>query len=339
MTSNIKNRVTILGIVLLLLIIVIASFCMGRYSLTLSGFFDAIHGLLKDGIISGNNETVLFKLRLPRIFSALLIGGALSTSGAVYQNIFKNPLVSPGILGASAGAGLGACIAIIISQNILITQTFAFMGGLSATGLTCFLSNKLSRDGEDIYIYVLIGMVMNAVLQAGISITKYVADPYNDLKTITFWLMGGLTDVKTYDLLILLVAVTLGMIPLMLNRWKINLLNFDDNEIEAMGVDVKTFRIKMIIAATLLSTAAVAVGGMIGWVGLVIPHITRMVVGPNNKLLIPASFLIGGTYFLIIDDLARSIMAMEIPLGILTAAIGAPVFISLLLKGGYERKQ
>jgi len=333
MKSSAKSKAVMAALWIMPLAAVILSFCVGRYSLSLHEFRQASISFLSSGVNSNNVETVIFKLRLPRILAALIIGGALATSGATYQSIFRNPLVSPDLLGASAGAGLGACIAIIMHANTVMIQLFAFAGGIAAVALTSFISSLLLKRKDVILVYVLIGMVMNTMLQAGISITKYIADPYDGLQTITFWLMGSLAKVKLSEVWVLGAVVLIGIIPIMTNRWKINLLSFNDEEAMAIGLDTKRIRLILLLCSTLIISASVAVSGLIGWVGLVIPHAVRILVGANNKLLIPASFLLGSTYLLFIDDISRALMSTEIPIGILTSLIGAPVFIVLLLKG------
>lgn len=333
MKSSAKSKAVITVLCILPFVAVLLSFCVGRYSLSLREFVEASISFLSSGVNSNNAETVVFKLRLPRILAALIIGGALATSGATYQSIFRNPLVSPDLLGASAGAGFGACLAIIMHANTLIIQLVAFAGGIVAVALTSLISNLLLKRKDVILVYVLIGMVINTMLQAGISITKYIADPFGDLQTITFWLMGSLAKVKLSEVWILVVIVMIGIIPIMTNRWKINLLSFNDEEAMAMGLDTKKIRLILLLFSTLLISTSVAVGGIISWVGLVIPHAVRILVGANNKLLIPASFLLGSTYLVLVDDISRALMSTEIPIGILTSLIGAPVFIILLLKG------
>ena len=312
---------------------VLVSFGVGRYSLSFHEVIEASRSFLSSGVNSNNTETVIFKLRLPRILAALIIGGALAISGATYQSLFRNPLVSPDLLGASAGAALGACLAIIMHSNPITIQVFAFGGGIAAVSLTSLLSNLLLKRNDAILVYVLIGMVINAMLQAGISITKYIANPYDDLQTITFWLMGSLAKVKLSEVWILGVIVMIGITPILSNRWKINLLSFSDEEARAMGLETERLRLTLLLFSTLLISTCVAVGGIIGWVGLVIPHVVRILVGANNKLLIPCSFLLGGTYLLVVDDISRALLSTEIPIGILTSLLGAPVFIGLLLKG------
>lgn len=318
MKESYKSRIFIAFLIFFLFAIMAFSLFMGRYE---------VHTLDDIG------SMVLFKLRLPRILAAVFIGGYLAVSGVTFQGIFANPLVSPDLLGSSAGAGLGACIAIMINGNILVTQLFAFAGGLIATCVTCFLGNLLLKGRRGIVVYVLIGMVVTSVLNAGISIAKYVSDPYSDLQTITFWLMGSLTKVRITDFYMLVLVFFIGFFFIFINRWKINLLSFREDEAKSMGIDTRRIRYTLIAASTLLCSTSVAIGGTIGWVGLVVPHMARMMVGPDSRRLVVVSFLLGGCYLLLIDDISRTFLSIEIPIGIITSVIGAPIFIILLLRG------
>ena len=313
------------------------SFALGRYAISIPDLFHALY--IKWFHVQGLSDseaaiqTVVFHVRIPRILTAMLVGAALSVSGASYQGMFRNPMVSPDILGASAGAGFGAALAILLSIGIVGVQISAFLFGLVAVGLTYVISAVISRGNNAIPTLVLIGMVIATLFSSFISMTKYVADPYSKLPEITFWLLGGLSSIGTQDLQMLVIPVLLGAVPLLLLRWKLNVLSFGEEEAQAMGVDTRRLRLVVIVCATLMTSAAVSVSGMIGWVGLIIPHLARMLVGPNYKVLLPASLLLGSTYLLLVDDIARSLMQLEVPLGILTSLIGAPFFVILLLRG------
>ncbi len=278
-------------------------------------------------------ETILFEIRLPRVLAAVMIGGAMALSGASYQGMFRNPMVSPDILGASAGAGFGAALAILFSCNAGEIQIMAFLFGLLAVGLTLLVSKTISRKGNMTLILVLTGMVVSTLFSSLISITKYVADPDSKLPSITFWLMGGLSSVGSRDVKLLFVLFLVGAIPLLLVRWRLNVLSFGDEEAQGMGVDVPKLRLTVILASTLLTAACVSLCGLVGWIGLVVPHMARLLVGPNFKDLLPASTFLGAFFLLIVDDVARCAFSVEIPLGILTALIGAPFFLYLLMKG------
>ncbi|WP_303864452.1 iron ABC transporter permease [Alkalibaculum bacchi] len=314
---------------------IIISLVIGRYAISLPEFFNAILSKVFQSNTgeSSTIETVLFNVRIPRILSALMVGAALSVAGASYQGLFKNPMVSPDILGASAGAGFGAALGILLSFGDFGVQILAFLFGLTAVAVTYLISMIIGRSNNATLVLVLTGMVVSALFSSFISITKYVADPYDKLPAITFYLMGGLSSVTMKDVKILLIPLIVGIIPLILLRWKLNVLSFGEEESKALGIDTSKLRVVIIICSTLITAGAVSISGMIGWIGLIIPHIARMVVGPDFKVLLPSSLLIGSTFLLLVDDIARCTFSMEIPLGILTSLIGAPFFIYLLIKG------
>ncbi|QSZ67688.1 iron ABC transporter permease [Methanofollis aquaemaris] len=273
-------------------------------------------------------DTVILKVRFPRVIAALLIGTGLAVSGASFQGLFRNPLVSPHILGVASGAGFGAALGIILSGETWVIQTFAFSFGVLAVGLTYTLA-KIYKTTPTL-VLVLAGIVVGSFFSALISLLKYMADPYEKLPAIVFWLMGSLSSVKAGDLMFLLVPIVLGTTVLLLIRWRINVLAMGEDEARTLGVDTARMARAIILCATLITATAVCFSGVIGWVGLVVPHIARMIVGPDYRKLLPLSAAIGASYLLIIDDLARTLTAAEIPLGILTAIIGAPVFAWLL---------
>lgn len=339
MIKFIKGKNTTLIILLVVLIMVVLfSFTIGRYSVTLSQLFEILNYKIFGGTtnLAQSVETVIFKVRIPRILLAVLIGASLAIAGVVYQGLFKNPMVSPDILGASSGAGYGAAIAILLSFNSAEIQISAFMFGLAAVAITIIISKYIGKSNNNILALVLTGMVVNTLFSSFISITKYLADTDDKLPAITFWLMGGLSSVSLKDLLIIIFPFLVGIIPLLLIRWKLNVLSFGEEEAQGMGVDTGKIRVLTIFCSTLLTASAVSIGGMIGWIGLIIPHIARLIVGPNYKVLLPASALIGGIFLLIVDDIARCLLSVEIPIGILTSIIGAPFFLYLLFK---ERRQ
>jgi iron complex transport system permease protein len=272
------------------------------------------------------------QVRLPRIAAGILIGAGLSAAGAAYQGIFRNPMVSPDILGASAGAGFGAAAAILAGWSIIGIELSSFGFGLIAVGLTCAAAAKLKRMGDPILTLVLVGILVGSVFTALVSLAKYAADPYSKLPAITLWLMGSLSAINPKDLSFALLPMALGLVPLYLLRWNLNVLAFGEEEARALGAETVRLRWIIIFCATLLTGAAVAIAGMVGWVGLVIPHLARMIVGPDYRVLLPASVLLGASYLLLTDDLARSVMANEIPLGIITALIGAPFFLYLMMR-------
>jgi len=275
-------------------------------------------------------DAVIWNVRLPRVAAGLLVGAALAASGALFQGLFRNPLVSPDILGVSAGAGLGAVIGIFLSGSVVLIQGLAFIGGLCAVGLVYGLSAAV-RGRDPALVLVLAGVAAGALLGAGISLLKVLADPYNQLPAITFWLLGSLASVTGSDVLSVIPAIFLGLVPLVLLRWRVNLMTLDDEEARALGVNTGRLRLIFIAAATLMTSAAVSVCGIVGWIGLLIPHVARMLVGPDFSRLLPASMMLGGGYLVLVDTLARSMAEIEVPLGILTAAIGAPFFLWLLM--------
>ena len=320
------------------LIVILISFFLGRYSLPP----DKIFALLGEQFfhvpagLEHNAYIVFYNIRGPRVCAAFLIGAGLSLSGCAYQGVFRNPMVSPDILGATAGAGMGAALGFLFSFGLAGVQIMSFVFGILAVGFTYSTAYAVGRRENMILTLVLSGMVVSALFQAGISLTKYIADPYSKLPAITFWLMGSLSSIKSDDLMVIIIPLTAGAVPLFLLRWKINLLSFSDEEAESLGINTAKLRRVIIICATLVTASVVSVSGIIGWVGLIIPHLTRLIFGPDYKILLPCSMIIGGTYLLLVDDFARSLMAMEIPLGILTAIIGAPFFIYLMYKGRNE---
>ena len=277
---------------------------------------------------SGAEETIIFQVRLPRIIAAVMVGAALSMAGAAYQGLFKNPLVSPDILGVSSGAGFGAAVAILLSLTAFMVQASAFVGGILAVLATYFLS-RLYKSGQ-ILVLVLSGVIVSAFFGALLSITKYVADPYEKLPTIVFWLMGSLSSVRYSDILAIIPTIAIGGVVLLLIRWRINLLSLGADEARTLGIDLKKITRIIVLCATLLTASAVCISGIIGWVGLVVPHLGRMVTGPDYRKLLPMTIVIGASYLLVMDDLSRTLISTEIPLGILTALLGAPFFAYLL---------
>ncbi len=304
---------------------------VGRYPLGAGDVWMLIFAKLSGGAhgLSPQAETVLFELRGPRILGAVVIGAALSGAGAVFQNLFRNPLVSPDILGVSSGAALGAVLAIFLSLPLFAIQGFAFAGGLLAVVLVYVIGNAV-RGHDPILSLILTGVVVGSLLASLIALMKYLADPYNQLPAITFWLLGSLSSISREDLWIACPLVLLGLAPIFLLRWRMNLLSLSDDEASAIGVNVGRLRAVVIACATLITAAAVAISGIIGWIGLLIPHAARLIIGPEFSRVMPLSLVLGACYLLAIDTLARTMVAIEIPPGVLTALIGAPLFLWLL---------
>jgi iron complex transport system permease protein len=263
------------------------------------------------------------------VLAAVLVGGALAVAGTAFQGLFRNPLVSPDILGASSGAALGAVLGIYFSLGILAIQTLAFAGGLFAVAAVYLIGSAVG--GRDpILVLVLTGVVIGALLGAGVGLVKYLADPYNQLPAMTFWLLGSLAAASPADLVPLFGPVALGTAVLVAMRWRMNVMSLPDEEARALGISTIPVRIAIVAAATLTTSASVATAGIIGWVGLVVPHLARSLVGPDFARLLPTAAILGGGFLLFIDTLARTLAPVEIPLGILTAVVGTPFFIWLL---------
>jgi len=318
----------LLGLAAVLIAVAAGSLCFGRYGVAPEAWWK----LLADPAHGGVAGIVIWNVRLPRIVAGMAIGGGLSAAGAAYQGLFRNPMVSPDILGASAGAGFGAALGILLGFSVAGVQLAAFGCGLSAVMLAWGLSARLSRNGDPVLMLVLVGILVGSVFASLLTLIKFVADPYDRLRAITFWLMGSLASMNPSDAGFLVPLVLLGTVPLLLLRWRLNVLSFGEEEARALGVETGIVRFVIIVCATLITAASVSVAGMVGWIGLVIPHLGRMIVGPDYRVLMPASLLIGASYFLLIDDLARTVNSLEIPIGILTSLMGAPFFLYLLAR-------
>jgi iron complex transport system permease protein len=276
-------------------------------------------------------ETVVLAVRLPRAAAAVLVGAALSVAGTTYQSLFRNPLVSPAVLGVAAGAGFGAALAMTMHLSALAVQAAAFGGGLLAVGLSVCVAHRLGKGSP--IVLILAGMAVAALFQALIAVLKYIADPIDVLPVITFWLMGGLGRVTGADVLRVTGPVLSAMVLVWALRWQLNVLSLGDDEARALGVRVAGVRTLLIMAATLMTAAVVSISGIVAWVGLLVPHMARMLVGPSFPTLLPVTLVMGGGYLLLVDDVCRTVAPIDIPLGILTALLGAPVFIILLTKG------
>jgi iron complex transport system permease protein len=279
------------------------------------------------------DDVTIWLLRMPRIVSAVLVGAALAAAGSAYQALFRNPMVSPDLLGASSGAGLGAALGILLSWGTAGVQLAAFAFGLGAVLVTYGVGTAVGRGADSTLTLVLTGIVVSSLCAALISLTKYVADPENKLPQITFFLLGGLDGITVTNLVPLALPIGVGLVPLIVLRWRLNVLSFGDQEAASMGVNPTILKGLVIAGATLITAATVSYAGMIGWVGLVIPHVARMLVGPDARRALPAAALLGGTFLLVVDDLVRSVFTTEVPLGILTALVGAPFFLLVLARG------
>jgi iron complex transport system permease protein len=276
-------------------------------------------------------EVALLHVRLPRVLLAMLVGMSLSISGASYQGLFRNPLVSSHILGVASGASFGAAIAILYSAPPIVVQLSAFCFGLLAVGIALAISS-LYRTSSTLTL-VLVGMITTAFFSSLVSYLTYTADANLKLPAIVFWLMGSLSAASLKNLEFAIVPMAVGITALLAIRWRINVLSMGEDEAKALGINTARLRFIIVLCCTLITSASVCVSGVIGWIGLIIPHFARMIVGPDHKALLPACLSIGGVYLLLVDNLARTFTNAEIPLGILTGIIGAPIFAYLLIRG------
>lgn len=318
---------------MLVLGIVLGALSLGKYPLGIGDVLAGLWGALRGSELEpGVEQQVIFQVRLPRVAAALLVGAALAMAGATYQGMFRNPLVSPDILGVSSGAGFGAVLAIFLALPAFAIQISSFVGGLVAVAVVYSIARAVRSVHEEVLVLVLAGIIIGTLFGAGVSLLTYLADPYDQLPAITFWLLGSLAATRPEDLWAALPSLLLGLIPLVLLRWRVNLMSLGDEEAQALGVDTRMVRLALIVSATLMSAAAVSLAGMVGWVGLVVPHLARMLVGPNYSRLLPASMVLGAGYLLLVDTLARTAAEIEIPLGVLNAVVGAPFFLWLLAR-------
>ena len=303
------------------------SFSLGKYAAISP--IDLVRSLL--GSLTGAEmadpkmELVLYNIRFPRIVVVMLVGAALSTAGASYQGMFKNPLTSPDLLGASAGASLGACIALLLNQGGAVVQVAAFAGGMVAVGIAVWLNKFVNYDPT--LGLLLAGILVSTLFQSGRSLVKLLADASDQLPTITFWLMGSFAAIDQNDMQRCVIPIAIGFVILLSQSWKLNVLSFGDEEARTLGVNTNRTRLLVILGATLITSVSVAMAGVVGWIGLVIPHLARAIVGPNYKVLLPTSMFVGAVYLLIVDDIARLVAPVEIPIGILTAIMGVPFFV------------
>ncbi|WKY48723.1 iron ABC transporter permease [Eubacteriaceae bacterium ES3] len=330
--SKRRSFLTAVFLIVLPIIIFIGTICIGRYTVSpLDVFKSLIYGLTgNDSGLPTETTAVVLQIRLPRAFLAVMVGASLAASGAAFQGLFRNPLVSSGILGVSSGAGFGAALAIVFFNNIFLTPIFAFFFGILAVILS-FFAGRIENTSTTITL-VLGGTIIQSIFSALISLLKYMADAVTQLPAITFWLMGSLASTKTSDMLLSLIPMSLGMLGLLLIRYRINVLSMGDREAKTLGIDVNLNKAFVIACATLATAGAVCVSGIVGWIGLIIPHVGRIIVGNDNRFLVPASMSLGACFVLICDTICRSLTGGEIPLGIITALVGGPFFIYLLKK-------
>ena len=326
------GRVAMMAAVLLALFLL--SFIWGRYDVPLP---EVVRILLSRLLPvtqtwTDNMAIAVCNVRLPRILLACLVGCALSAAGASYQTVFQNPMAAPDILGASSGACFGAALAILTGQSSVTVTVYAFCTSLLSVALVYLVGSR--TRGSRVVNLLLAGIMVGSLFTAGTSYIKLVADPTNQLPQITYWLMGSLSGTRMKTVGFAAVCMAVGLIPLLLLRWRMNLLTLSADEARAMGVHTDRLRLAVILSATVLTASAVSVSGMIGWVGLVIPHLSRRIVGNDCRWLLPMSMLFGAAFLLLVDNLARCLTAVGIPIGILTAFVGAPFFLYLMIKGG-----
>ena len=333
--KSVRRRMLLL--VLAVLGCFVISFCVGRYSVPLPELARIFASKVFDipQTWTDSMERVAIHIRLPRILSALLIGAALSAAGCVYQGIFKNPMVSPDVLGASAGSCFGAALGIMLGLGHAGASVLSFVTGLLAVLLAMALSSRFRES--HVLGMVLAGIMIGSLFQALTSYLKLVADPNDQLPAITYWLMGSLSNIRMGDLAVLFPVLLAGFVPLLLLRWRLNVATLGEEEAKSLGVNIRLLRGVAVFCATLLTAASVAVSGMIGWVGLVIPHLARQIAGCDFRAQLPASMLMGGGFLILVDDIARSIAASELPIGILTAFVGAPFFLYVFFFGKRRR--
>ena len=330
-----KEIISLVLLVFLPIILFFASFLMGRYPISPVDVVKTILSpLFPQLTVSSTVNTIVWQIRLPRILAALLVGASLAMAGTAFQGIFKNPLVSSDLLGVSNGAGFGAALAILLSGSSVVIQLFAFVFGIISVSITYLISKAYKAGG--ILILVLSGVAISAFFNSLISGIKFIADPEDKLPEIVYWLMGSLASVTMNEIIMIIIPLFIGFIILYLLRWQMNILAMGDEEAQSLGLNPSRVRLIIIAACTLLTSAAVSIIGIIGWIGMIIPHMARMIVGPDNKVLLPASLSLGASFLLLIDNISRVVISIEIPIGILTAVIGVPIFLYLLRRGYSE---
>lgn len=326
------GNVVLLALALILFLVFIVSFSLGRYGIpamqVVKILFQPIFGYEQSW--TDAMETVVWNIRMPRILLACLVGCCLSAAGASYQGVFQNPMASPDILGASNGAAFGAALSILLGASMMVVAGGAFAMSMISMAVVLLIASK--AKGNRIVGLILAGIMVGSLFSAGTSYIKLVADPSNELPQITYWLMGSLSGARMNQVLMVMIPMAIGLVPLLLLRWRINLLTLGEDEARALGVNTSLLRLTVIVCSTLITASSVAVSGMIGWVGLVIPHLSRRLVGSDYRYLLPASCMGGAIFLLLVDDVSRNLLAVEIPIGILTAFIGAPFFIYLLCR-------
>ena len=336
-TGSFPSRAGLLtGLSAALALAVILSSAVGRYPIGVREIFGIVGSKIfaVTPFWTPTQESLLLVHRIPRILLACLVGCCLSAAGASYQGVFQNPMAAPDLLGASSGAAFGAALAILLGLGSAMTVVFAFSASLLTVLVVISVGNRVK--GKRVVGLILTGIMVSSLVSSGTSFIKLIADPQDQLPAITYWLMGSLNGARPEDVRFAAVPMLIGLIPLLLLRWRLNILTFGDEEAKTLGVHTKRLRTVVILCSTLITAASVSVSGMIGWIGLVIPHLSRRLTGNNYKTLMPCAMLMGALFLLIVDDLSRTLFSAEIPIGILTSLIGAPFFIYLISRDGEQ---
>ena len=332
-----KRKQGMMSLLIFLLPFAAAVICIGigRYNISPAESLGILLSPLTGREVDPQGWSVVYHVRLPRIMLALVAGMGLSISGASFQALFSNPLATPDTLGVATGASFGAVLALLFTRNVFVVQLAALAMGLAALAGTCMISRLNGKSS--ILMVVLGGMVVSSLFQALVSLVKYVADPDEDLPAITYWLMGSMSRATYQGLAVGIPLILLGVALLFLLRWRLNILSLQEDETRALGIDVRKLRIMVMAASTLVTASCVSLCGQVGWVGLLIPHVARMLYGSDNRKIIPVSMGLGSAFMVVIDTASRAATAAEIPVSILTAIIGAPFFIILLRRTGGGR--
>jgi len=327
-----KFHTVLFTLIILTVFMALAALCIGRYTLSVPEVVRIIASRFMsiEADWGPQAESVVLNLRLPRIAGSFLVGGSLALAGAAYQGIFKNPLVSPDLLGVSSGACVGAASAILLGFHAVAIQFSAFFMGIITVFLVMLLPRILKNDS--ITVLVLSGVIVSGVMNALMGMLKYVADPETELAAITYWQLGSMAKVMNSDVIMVVPLIIISVIVVLVLRWRINLLSLGEAEAKTMGVNTKRLRWGIIVCSTMLTACSVCLCGTVGWIGLVIPHLSRMFVGPNTEKSLPVAFVLGGVFLMLIDTMARSLTSGEIPLSVLTGLIGAPFFFYVLSK-------
>ena len=332
-----REAVVLLVLVALILLTLVIATTTGSYATPPTQLRSILTDLITGRGVGAANQRaayVLWVIRIPRLLLSLMVGGSLAISGAAYQGLLRNPMVSPDILGVASGSSTGAILCLLLGTPLWVTQGMAFLFGLGAVAIVLLLGRLIGRGSSKLLVMVLAGVVISSIFSALTSFIKYIADANDKLPEIVFWLMGSFARSGSWhSLLVLAISMVVSTVPLMLLRHRMNVMSFGEEEAQTMGVDVPRTRLIVICCATVLTAASVTLCGNIGWVGLILPHLMRLVVGPDYRILFPSCLLAGGLFMLIVDNTVRVILPGEMPIGIVTSLIGAPLFIYLLFRG------